>query len=109
MTETPNEQYHKNCVVMLETVHHAQVEFLFNRDITFGRGKYNSNDKWIVIDKMKDKIEALCKKYPSVMNDSQYCTQADGYLFKSPDINELHLFVKEFSRYLGRFNCIHAI
>lgn len=109
MVENVKEYDSKKCNIRFETIHYAQVEFSFNQDITFGRGKYEgqgTDEYYKVQDKMKAKIKELCHKYTSVQEDIRYCTQSDGYRFMSGNIVELEKFVKELSTYFDRFSCI---
>jgi len=110
MIENVKEYDSKKCNLRFETLHYAQVEFSFNQDITFGRGKYESTGRdeyFKVQDKMDAKIKELCQKYKNVVQNNNYCTQGDGYGFISGDMEELEKFVKELSAYFDRFSCIN--
>lgn len=109
MSDNVREYDSKKCNIRFETINYAQVEFGFNQDITFGRGKYESkgqDEYFKVQDKMEAKIKELCQKYDDVMQDNNYCTQGDGYRFMSGNIEQLEKFVKELSAYFDRFSCI---
>lgn len=108
MSENIKETESKKCSIRFETIYHAQVDFAFNEDITFGRGKYNNKDEYYKAqDKMEAKINELCQKYKTVRNNKDYCTQGDGYGFIGENMEDLESFVKEFSSYIDRFSCIY--